>query len=218
MFIKRAIRSAFYHAGIDVRRVRQANPSEERNRRRLESLLDSDRPIKLEIGAGARPGSDGWTTADLCDEADLILDISQPLPFPDGSVEIIYSEHVLEHFTYPDPLAKVLAECRRILKPGGVFSCAVPNARLYLEAYFRPEGFDLSRYCEFDTGLSYKTPIDYVNCIAFMAGHHKHLFDDENLLLVLGDTGFAEPRLREFDPSLDSEMRREGTIYAEASA
>ena len=40
------------------------------------------------------------------------------LPFPDGSVPLIYSSQVFEHVRYPEPL---LAEIRRVLTPGGLF-------------------------------------------------------------------------------------------------
>ena len=40
------------------------------------------------------------------------------LPFPDGSIPLIYTNQVFEHVRYPEPL---LNEIRRVLTPGGVF-------------------------------------------------------------------------------------------------
>ena len=41
------------------------------------------------------------------------------MPFEDGSFDVVISTEVLEHV--PDP-AHYLAEVKRVLKPGGVFS------------------------------------------------------------------------------------------------
>ena len=46
--------------------------------------------------------------------------------YPENSFDAIVSSHVLEHLPQPK---EVLAECRRILKPGGRLIIATPNAR-----------------------------------------------------------------------------------------
>ena len=48
----------------------------------------------------------------------------QELPFADGSLDAVVSASVLEYV--PDPGA-VLAECARVLRPGGVLVCTVPD-------------------------------------------------------------------------------------------
>ena len=73
-----------------------------------------------------------------------------------------------------------------------------------------------------NTFLGYKqasnntTSIDYVNYIAYMDGHHKYMFDQENLLFILKLKGFKEVRSRGFDPALDLKQRDFVSIYAEA--
>lgn len=54
----------------------------------------------------------------------LIRDISQGIPFPDGSYEFVFCIEVLEHV--PSPFG-TLSEIRRVLKPGGVLILSVPN-------------------------------------------------------------------------------------------
>jgi hypothetical protein len=49
-----------------------------------------------------------------------------------------------------------------------------------------------------------------------MAGEHKYMFDEENLVFILKSKGFRNVRLREFDPSLDMPERDIESIYAEA--
>jgi predicted SAM-dependent methyltransferase len=110
-----------------------------------------------------------------------------------------------------------LGECRRILKPGGVFSVAVPNARIFIDAYMNPDEFDKEKYCSWNVGLSYTCSIDYVNFIAYLGGEHKHLFDVENLASVIEEAGFRNVRIREFDPDLDLKERKHESIYAAAT-
>ncbi len=54
----------------------------------------------------------------------LIRDISQGIPFPDGSYDFVFCIEVLEHV--PNPFG-TLSEFHRVLKPGGVLILSVPN-------------------------------------------------------------------------------------------
>ena len=59
----------------------------------------------------------------------------EPLPFEDKSCAAVYHSHVLEHIP-PASVPAFIAECFRVLAPGGVLRIAVPDleqiARLYL--------------------------------------------------------------------------------------
>lgn len=57
------------------------------------------------------------------DEA-RVIDIAAPLPFPDNSFHLIYSDWVLEHVANPVEFA---SEVGRLLKPGGWFCARTPN-------------------------------------------------------------------------------------------
>ncbi|HZS30680.1 MAG TPA: class I SAM-dependent methyltransferase [Gaiellaceae bacterium] len=59
---------------------------------------------------------------------------------PAGSVELVSSTDTCEHIPAAD-LAGIFAECRRLLRPGGVFSCRIDLQDHY--SYFDPS---LSRY------------------------------------------------------------------------
>ena len=78
---------------------------------------------------------------DLSSDSDLCWDLRNPLPFPNNSVAIIYSSHVLEHLHYRE-LMGLLAESWRVLKPGGLFSCCVPDATIYIQGYLKPDSFN----------------------------------------------------------------------------
>ena len=183
-----------------------------KNRLKIDALMKSHLPIKLELGAGENRGISGWTYVDLNDNCDLSLDLTKPLPLPNNSVQMIYSSHLLEHFKYAD-LINFLKECHRIMKPGGIFNAAVPNAGIYLKAFQNPEGFDPGIFCRYEPAYNYNSPIDYVNYIAYMDGHHRYMFDEENLIAILKKVCFRNVRLREFDAQLDKQGRNFKSIY-----
>ncbi|GCL34209.1 glycosyl transferase group 1 [Planktothrix agardhii CCAP 1459/11A] len=180
----------------------------------FEPLFNRRKPLKLELGASEKR-MEGWTTVDLDPRSDLCLDLSKPLPFQDNCLEEIYSSHLLEHFYYPNPMVNLLSECYRVLKPGGVFKVAVPNARIYIEAYEKPESFEAEEHCLYKPAFHYHSKIDFINYIAYMDGHHRFLFDEENLPKIITNAGFENVRLRSFESGLDLEARKHESIYAE---
>lgn len=191
-------------------------PSRRRTNRAIKSILRSGRPIRLELGSGPRAGMEEWTSVDLHPGATIQHDLRTPLPLPDASVDEIYSSHMLEHLAHPYPMLGFLRECHRLLKSGGILRLAVPNARLFLEAYSDPRRFDRERFCTEEVGLDYACRIDIVNFIAYLGGDHRFMFDEENLPYVLAQAGFRDARTRAFDAAIDVPRRRHESVYAVA--
>ena len=52
-------------------------------------------------------------------------DLDQPLEFPEASFDVVVAGELLEHLRHPQ---QVVAEIRRVLRPGGTFVGSVPNA------------------------------------------------------------------------------------------
>ena len=171
--------------------------------------------IKLELGSGAKAGSDGWTTVDLAG-ADLFRDLRRGLPLAKESVGAVYMSHLLEHISNEQQQI-FLQECHRVLEVGGTLSVAVPDARRYIDAYLTGTSFRASNnYFEparVDTGSA----IDELNYIAYLGGHHAYLFDSENLQNILLKAGFSHVESRDFDPLLDSIERHFESIYVIAT-
>jgi predicted SAM-dependent methyltransferase len=178
----------------------------------IASLEKKGKPINLEFGECKKRLS-GGVTVDVARGADIRLDFRNPLPFQSNCTDQIYTSHLLEHLPY-DALIKLLKECFRILKREGSLTVAVPNARIYLEAYIRPQNFNATEYCAYKPGFKYHSEIDYVNYIAYMDGHHHYMFDEKQLISILQSIGFKNVHMREFAPSIDLEERKMGSIYA----
>lgn len=62
-------------------------------------------------------------------------DITRTLRFPDVSVDMIFTEHVIEHLSFEDAI-HFFKEAKRILKPGGVFRVVCPILDRLIEADF----------------------------------------------------------------------------------
>ena len=185
------------------------------SRIQISFLLKKPKNILLELGAGDKRGSNGWTTLDMVSGCDIYWDLRKGIPFPDKSISKIYSSHFLEHLTFKEG-QKFLDECLRVLLPGGIFSICVPNAKIYIGAYYNRLELDKSRFFGWKPAFNNTTKIDYVNYTAYMNGHHNYMFDEENLIYILTSKGFKHVHIREFDPNLDLESRDFESIYAEA--
>lgn len=184
-------------------------------RRKIKDLVKTSQMIKIEVGAGKCKGVNGWLTMDIHKECDLCWDLRRGMPFPDQSISMIYSSHFLEHLTYREGQG-FLDECMRVMKPGAIFSICLPNARMFIEAYMNEDSLDPDEFLGYDKAYNHTTRIDFVNYIAYMDGHHKYMFDEENICHILKAKGFHQVHPRSFNPELDSGIRDIESIYAEA--
>jgi predicted SAM-dependent methyltransferase len=131
------------------------------------------------------------------------------LPWPDGSVSVVYMGEVLEHFTREDGL-RLLRECFRILEDNGVIRIRVPdNARFwrnYLAEYDevlskpRQEWTEVhSRWVEmFFRDICVK-PLGWRS----LGHYHKWMYDEISLIKTLETIGFIDVGRRGF---LDSSI------------
>ncbi|HEY2844430.1 MAG TPA: methyltransferase domain-containing protein [Bryobacteraceae bacterium] len=92
----------------------------------LARYLEQTAKPKVQIGAG--PSNEpGWLNTDIDPgPGQAFLDATKPMPFRDGSIYYIFSEHVVEHLFYDDGLA-YFKEAHRVLAPGGKIRTVTPN-------------------------------------------------------------------------------------------
>ena len=95
-----------------------------RTRRRLQKLQG----CRVNIGCGPYPAP-GWVNIDVLPFPNVhYWDCRRGLPFSDGAVTAIYSEHSFEHLDLDAEAKPYLQECLRCLRPGGVLRLVVPDA------------------------------------------------------------------------------------------
>jgi len=184
-------------------------------RRAREFLAGSGLKLHLGCGTNLKPG---WLNVDLFEKADLQLDLREPLPFSTQSVAMIYSEHFFEHLEYPGDARTFLSECRRVLVPGGTLSLVVPDAEWAVTCY--GTGDDEYFRMERSRGLNpvwTETRMHILNYLFRQYGEHKYAYDFETLTQVLADAGYVSIVRRGFDPDLDSEDKRVGSLYVDAT-
>lgn len=129
----------------------------------------SSEPLLVHIGCGTNYLY-GFVNVDanLRQKVDMWLDVRNGLPFPDQSVDFLYSCHVLEHF-YPEEALGIFREMRRVLKPSGVARIAVPSWEHAIDiSCGRAEMYDNRFPRQFDD-LSARA-INYLFC----DGQHKY--------------------------------------------
>lgn len=89
----------------------------------------------LNLGCGDRYLS-GWVNVDFNSNSPSVTshNLLTSLPFPDNEFDVVYSSHVLEHFTVAE--AKFfLSEIFRVLKPGGLLRIVVPDLERFVTGY-----------------------------------------------------------------------------------
>jgi SAM-dependent methyltransferase len=132
---------------------------------------------------------------ETCRRLDIRFGTAVAIPEASGSADAVYSCHMLEHLDRA-AARRFMAECRRVLKPGGVLRIAVPDlkigARVYLEGGATAQQF--MEWLEFD----YDKPRGFAGWLRrALVGHRGHFwgYDGPSLLAFAEANGFADARL-----------------------
>lgn len=177
----------------------------------VQDYLSTHDVRKLQIGAG-KTLLDGWLCTDLHPSRPetLRLDATRRFPFPDACLDFVLAEHVIEHVRYRAG-QRMLRECWRTLRPGGVLRVATPDLARIVAMYLGqagPEGESYKRW-SLARHLS-RRPNDHA---AFVLNHHLRawghtfLYDGDVLPAALAEAGFADIEPRAFGESSYPELR-----------
>jgi len=184
----------------------------------------------LDIGCGLNPHPDLINLDYLWHpQVDLCWDISRGLPFADGALRGVFSEHCLEHLALP-AARKLLGEIRRVLAPGGTVRLVVPDAELYLRTYVRQLDGDTAAVFPYQgrEGIDAPwSPVLSVNRVFYQDREspfgHRTMFDFRFLALLLQEAGFERPARCAFRTGHDARLlvdtadRQVESLYVEAS-
>jgi len=181
--------------------------------------------LLVNVGCG-RNGRPGWVNVDSADAPGVtcVYDCRKRIPLPDGVAKAVFTEHLLEHLDYQEEAPVFLAECRRILEPGGVIRVIVPDGRKYLMAYASRDWREMRAFSPLATDREPRTTLmQIVNEHFRQVGQHRYSYDYETLALLLADSGFGaivEARFgasRMQELAIDSPTRASESLYVEAS-
>lgn len=82
-------------------------------------FLDGNEVVGLDVDRAA------LAKAEALGIQPILANVEEPLPFEDASFDAVVAGELFEHLQFPDAL---VAEIRRVLRPGGVIVGSVPNA------------------------------------------------------------------------------------------
>ncbi len=106
-------------------------------------------------------------------------DLSFGIPYSDASVDYIFSSHFVEHLFEEDAI-KLLGECYRVLKPGGLVRISVPDLKYAIDLYNQDKKDQtLSAYFFVEDKENYFS-------------RHKYMYDFEMMSSRLEKLGFKK--------------------------
>jgi predicted SAM-dependent methyltransferase len=181
--------------------------------------------MKLNLGCGAQV-ADGWVNVDYAlgarllkipsfqainkrirlfnldwDNRIVLHNLMTDFPWPDSSVDVVYSSHTLEHFSR-DSGRKFLAQCHRVLRKNGIIRILVPdlqyNITEYLEGRVPADNFieNLGVLYEEGNGTLKK------RLAPLFQFPHKCMYDHPRLVEICDQLGFDASARSPFDSDI----------------
>jgi len=134
--------------------------------------------------------------------------VEYSIPFPGGSVDYLYSSHLLEHL-FKEDAKKLLKEAYRVLKKGGIVRICIPDLEYAISLYQKGDKEQALRYF-FTTSKS-----GYFS-------RHQYMYDFDLLSQLLEEAGFACIQRCSYRQGKTPDIevlddRPEETLYVESS-
>lgn len=148
------------------------------------------RPLRVHLGPGQRNYIAGWVNVDanaFTARCDVWADLRHPLPFRDGTVDALYSHHVIEHL--PD-LGRHFADAFRCLRPGALYRAGGPNGDSALARYAAGDASWFPDFPEHRASLGGR-----LENFIFCRGEHLTLLTRSYVEELFAEAGFVDPRV-----------------------
>ena len=160
----------------------------------------------------------------------MMHDVRKKLPFDNESIDCIYSSHLIEHLR-KDEAEKVLRECFRVLKRGGVIRLSIPDLEILARIYIKEvediknnkgkmDYLPSERFLDI-LGMGEKTKTPFILKIFSSGSGHRWMYDQISLTALLESCGFVDVQKRSYKegacPDIDFlDNRPEHSLYLEA--
>jgi predicted SAM-dependent methyltransferase len=183
-------------------------------------------PRRVQIGGGGHRVT-GFYNIDIAPPADLLWDVREGIPLHNDTVDVLFSEHFLEHIDYPRSAKHYAREAHRVLAPGGQLITGVPDAALVLNHYpaQRRQADEMIErwYSKRDCLGDINTYLDLINYLFRDQDDdptytpHLWAYDHERLVSLFTEAGFTTVAPWTFDPTLANPKRQWGSVYVVAT-
>lgn len=157
-------------------------------------------PLKMHIGCGTHY-KETWVNIDNnsdnnISKLDVSWDLSLGIPFKDMSVDFIYHEHFIEHLSYDEGLV-FMVDCYRVLKPGGVMRIACPDLDALVKDYAEDTWRENDWVKKYDYEWMPSRAYMLNACMSESLWGHKYVYNKEDLVLRLNESGFDAANIKE---------------------
>ena len=145
--------------------------------------------LKVQLGPGQKNYIHGWINVDanlISAKCDVWTDFTQELPFPDASVDLIYSHHVIEHLA-DAKLLRHFWELHRVLRSGGGIRIGVPHLGSACRKYIEGDKSWFSDFPDKRQSIGGR----FTNFI-FCRGEHLTALDESYLTELAVQAGFTD--------------------------
>lgn len=174
----------------------------------VQGYLDAHRgATRLNLGCG-RVLLPGWLNTDRDPAPGAVaLDITRRFGLPDAVFDHVLAEHVIEHVEL-DAGRRMLAECARVLRPGGRVRVSTPDLTRIAGLCFPGRDAAAERYATWAAGAFAPGAAGSTGAIvlnhAMRGWDHRFLHDEETLTRALRDAGFDDVRRHLYRASPDA--------------
>lgn len=149
-------------------------------------------------------------------------DVTKRIPLPDGSVEVLYTSHMVEHLDREE-VKCFLKQARRVLTSNGIIRIVVPDLSK-LTAQYITDG-DADAFIE-KSRLTHRRPRTFLDKLKYLIiGNRNHLwmYDGPSMVRLLSSMDFKNPRVlpagsttTSDSPELNLYERADESVYIEA--
>jgi predicted SAM-dependent methyltransferase len=176
--------------------------------------------VKVTLGCG-NSAKEGWFNTDIDVRPNVYyLDATRPFPFPDGSVDIIHTEHMIEHIDIFGGV-NLMKESYRVLKKGGILRVVTPDLSFLVNMYLSPDEPLHKRYLQWASNnlypqlyqeVSAHSPVFVFNNFVRDWGHQL-IYDASSLAALSKFTGFETFKIFKSGDSETLELKTMGMPF-----